>query len=55
MQKLSIWVVPPATTIELNSVLRKSTSVFMIVEWTISWTPGYSRPIKSGLKRISGA
>ena len=47
--------VPPATTMELNNVLRTSMSHFLIDLTTISCTPGHSRPILSGLNRISGA
>jgi len=48
-------VVPPATIIELYRVFRTSMSQFLIELMTISWTPGHSRPILSGLNKISGA
>lgn len=50
-----IKVVPPAMTIELYKVRLRSMSHFLIASITISWMPGYSRPILSGWKRISGA
>jgi hypothetical protein len=47
--------VPPATIMELYSVFLTSMSHFLIELITISCTPGHSRPILSGLNRISGA
>jgi hypothetical protein len=48
-------VEPPERTILRYSDFRRSRSVRIIASWTIWWTPGYSRPISSGSKRISGA
>lgn len=48
-------VEPPERTILPKSALRRSISVRLIASTTIWWTPGYSRPIISGSKRISGA
>jgi len=47
--------VPPATTTAPYKVFLTSISQFFIEFTTISWTPGHSSPILSGLKRISGA
>lgn len=47
--------VPPATIIELYNVFLTSMSHFFIELITISWTPGHSSPILSGLNNISGA
>lgn len=46
---------PPDNTILRYSALRRSRSVRVIASCTIWWTPGYSRPMSSGSKRISGA
>lgn len=54
-QKSRIKVVLPATTMLLNNCLRRSMSHLKMQLVTISWTPGYSRPIRSGLNKISGA
>jgi hypothetical protein len=45
----------PATIMLLNNCFLKSISHLKMQLVTISWTPGYSNPINSGLKRISGA
>lgn len=50
-----IIVVLPATTMELWRPALKSMSQALIQLLTNSWIPGYSRPIRDGLKRISGA
>lgn len=50
-----VKVLPPERTIFPNSDFRKSRSVRLIASTTIWWIPGYSRPIISGSKRISGA
>jgi len=55
LQKLFIIVVLPATTTELLSGPRRSTSQALMQFTTSSWIPGYSRPIREGRKRISGA
>jgi hypothetical protein len=48
-------VLPPDKTIFPNSDFRRSRSVRFMASTTIWWMPGYSRPIISGSKRISGA
>jgi len=48
-------VEPPERTMLRYSDFRRSRSVRIMASWTIWWTPGYSRPISSGSKRISGA
>lgn len=54
-QNVFIIVVAPATTIALLSGCLKSMSHDLMHVVTRSWMPGYSRPIRDGLKRISGA
>lgn len=48
-------VEPPERTMLRYSDFRRSRSVRVMASWTIWWTPGYSRPMSSGSKRISGA
>ncbi len=48
-------VLPPDKTIFPNSDFRRSRSVRFMASTTIWWMPGYSRPMISGSKRISGA
>lgn len=48
-------VEPPERTMLRYRDLRRSKSVRVMASWTIWWTPGYSRPMSSGSKRISGA
>lgn len=48
-------VEPPERTMFRYNDLRRSRSVRVMASWTIWCTPGYSRPINSGSKRISGA
>lgn len=50
-----VSVLPPDSTILPKSAFRRSMSVRFIASTTIWWMPGYSRPIISGSKRISGA
>lgn len=54
-QNVFIIVVLPATTIALLSGYLRSMSQALMHVVTSSWIPGYSSPIKEGLKRISGA
>lgn len=46
---------PPDRTMLRYNDFRRSRSVRMMASWTIWCTPGYSRPMSSGSKRISGA
>jgi len=46
---------PPATIMLWYITLRMSMSQLLIEFTTISWMPGHSCPILSGLNRISGA
>lgn len=46
---------PPDSTMLANRDFRRSMSVLFMASTTIWCTPGYSRPIISGSKRISGA
>lgn len=48
-------VLPPDKTMFPKRAFRRSRSVRLIASTTIWWMPGYSRPIISGSKRISGA
>ena len=48
-------VLPPDKTIFPNRDFRRSRSVRFMASTTIWWMPGYSRPMISGSKRISGA
>lgn len=48
-------VEPPDKTMFPNSDFRRSISVRLMASTTIWWIPGYSSPISSGSKRISGA
>ncbi len=48
-------VLPPESTILPKSDFRRSRSVRLMASTTIWWMPGYSRPMISGSKRISGA
>lgn len=48
-------VAPPDKTIFPKRFFRKSISVRLIASTIIWWIPGYSRPMSSGSKRISGA
>lgn len=50
-----VSVLPPDSTMLLKSALRRSRSVRPMASTTIWCTPGYSSPIISGSKRISGA
>lgn len=50
-----VSVEPPDNTMFPNSDLRRSRSVRLMASTTIWWIPGYSRPMISGSKRISGA
>lgn len=50
-----VSVDPPDNTIFPKRDLRRSKSVRLIASTTIWWIPGYSRPMISGSKRISGA
>ena len=50
-----VSVDPPDSTMLPYSCLRRSISVRWIASTTIWCTPGYSRPISSGLNSISGA
>lgn len=47
-------VVPPDSTIFLNSSLRMSSSHFMMELYVISWMPSDSMPAMAGLKSTSG-
>lgn len=48
-------VLPPDNTMFPKRAFRRSRSVRLIASTTIWWMPGYSRPMISGSKRISGA
>ena len=48
-------VLPPDRTMFPNRDFRRSRSVRFMASTTIWWMPGYSRPMISGSKRISGA
>lgn len=50
-----VRVPPPERTMLPKRDLRRSMSVRLMASTTIWWMPGYSRPIISGSKRISGA
>lgn len=50
-----VKVLPPESTMLLYSDFRRSRSVRLMASTTIWCTPGYSRPMISGSKRISGA
>ena len=50
-----VRVLPPERTMLEYRSLRKSRSVRLMESTTIWCTPGYSRPMISGSKRISGA
>lgn len=48
-------VLPPDSTMLPKRDFRRSRSVRLMASTTIWWMPGYSRPMISGSKRISGA
>ncbi len=50
-----VRVDPPERTMLPKRDFRRSMSVRFMASTTIWWIPGYSRPMISGSKRISGA